>query len=502
MSAPRFLRMRPVDDVAVALEPLSAGEMLDEGVVLIDDIARGHKVALRDLHEGQPLRKLGQIIGLASRDIAAGQHVHLHNLDARAVPHALGSPAANITEMPARTEFQGFRRAGGGVGTRNCIGVMATVNCSATVVREIVARARATVLPGHPGIDAIVPITHTTGCGMSSRGIGIDLLRRTLGGFIRHPNFGGVLVIGLGCEANDIDDLLASQGLVPGPALRTMSIQAAGGTRAAIETGLEEVRSLAALAGRATREPVPAAALTLGLQCGGSDGFSAVSANPALGYAADLLVRSGGTVILAETPEIHGAEGLLLARAADASVAADLEAKLAWWQAYVASHGESLNNNPSPGNLAGGITTIYEKSLGAVAKAGTSTLRGVYDYGQSVDRTGFVFMDSPGYDPCSVTGEIAAGANIVCFTTGRGSVFGAQPVPSVKLATNSEMANHMADDMDFNCGRILEGELSLEAAGRGIYELLLDIASGEASASERNGFGDFEFVPWQLGAVL
>jgi altronate dehydratase len=370
------------------------------------------------------------------------------------------------------------------------------------VVREIVAQARMHLLPEYPAIDAIVPITHTTGCGMSSRGAGMDLLQRTLGGFIRHPNFGGVLLIGLGCEANDLDALLASQGQANRAGLKTLGIQSAGGTRAAINAGLEHVRNLAIAAAGAEREPLPVSALTLGLQCGGSDAFSAVSANPALGYAADLLVRAGGTVILAETPEIHGAEGLLLSRAADPEVAAALEAKLEWWQAYVRRHGESLNNNPSPGNIAGGISTIYEKSLGAVAKAGTSRLEGVFDYGQCIDRHGFVFMDSPGYDPCSVTGEIAAGANIVCFTTGRGSVFGAKPVPAVKLATNSDMAQHMADDMDFDCGRILTGDLSLAAAGEAIYGLLLDVAGGAPSASERNGLGDFEFVPWQLGAVL
>jgi altronate hydrolase len=494
--------LRPEDDVAVALDALSAGELLDNGIVLASDVPRGHKFALRALEPGAGIVKLGRVIGAAAVGLAAGEHVHVHNIDTSAVPRATAPAPAAGADMPERTTFHGIRRADGSVGTRNCIGVIATVNCSATVVREIVQKARIDLLPAYPGIDAIVPITHTTGCGMSSRGAGMDLLQRTLGGFMRHPNFGGVLLIGLGCEANDIEALLASQGQTNRPGLRTLSIQSAGGTRAAIAAGLQHVQSLAAAAAGAKREPVPVSALTLGLQCGGSDAFSAVSANPALGYAADLLVRAGGTVILAETPEIHGAEELLLSRAADAAVAAALEAKLDWWQAYVALHGESLNNNPSPGNIAGGISTIYEKSLGAVAKAGTSRLEGVFDYGQRIDRHGFVFMDSPGYDPCSVTGEIAAGANIVCFTTGRGSVFGAKPVPAVKLATNSEMAKHMADDMDFDCGRILTGDISLAAAGKAIYELLLDVASGTSSASERNGLGDFEFVPWQLGAVL
>lgn len=281
-----------------------------------------------------------------------------------------------------------------------------------------------------------------------------------------------------------------------------MTIQDAGGTRRAIEVGLAEIAKLADRAREASREALPVSSLVLGLQCGGSDAFSAISANPALGHAADLLVAAGGTVMLGETPEIHGAEALLLNRAVSSEVADGLRRRLAWWQEYVAKNGASLNNNPSPGNIQGGISTIFEKSLGAVAKSGTSPLQAVYRYAEPVETRGFVFMDSPGYDPCSVTGEIAAGANVVCFTTGRGSVFGAKPVPSIKLATNSEMARHMSEDMDFDCGPILDGAMSVEEAGQQIYELILDVASGRRSASEQFGFGDFEFVPWQIGAVL
>lgn len=501
-SPTEYLVLRPGDDVAVAIEPLAAGQALEGGIVLVDAVPRGHKFALRGLRTGQPIRKLGQVIGTASAPIPAGAHVHAHNIDASAAPTAVAGGVAEAGEMPERRSFDGFRRADGRIGTRNCIGVIATVNCSATVVREIVARARAEVLPAAPHVDAIVPITHTTGCGMAGDGEGMRLLQRTLGGFVRHPNFGGVLVIGLGCEMNTLGALFETQGLVAGPTVRRMTIQEAGGTRAAIERGVAEVRELVAIADAAARTALPVSGLTLGLQCGGSDAFSAVTANPALGYAADLLVRAGGTVVLAETPEIHGAEGLLLERAASPAVADALNARLAWWQDYVARNGATLNNNPSPGNMAGGISTIYEKSLGAVAKAGTSPLEGVFDYGEPIDRKGLVFMDSPGYDPCSVTGEIAAGANIVCFTTGRGSVFGAKPVPSVKLASNSAMARHMADDIDFDCGRIVDGGLTLPEAGRAIFDLLLEVASGRQSASERNGLGDFEFVPWQVGAVL
>jgi altronate hydrolase len=369
-------------------------------------------------------------------------------------------------------------------------------------VRRIVERFDDEELQEFANVDGIVPITHTTGCGMASGGAGLEVLQRTLGGFMRHPNFGGILLIGLGCEVNDVSKLLQSQGLAAGAALKTLGIQEAGGTRSAIDAGVAAVRELLEIANGATRKLVPVSHLKLGLQCGGSDAFSAISANPALGYAADMLVQGGGTAILAETPEIHGAESLLFSRAESQEVIDSLKERLAWWQQYVAMHGSNLNNNPSPGNIAGGITTIHEKSLGAVATSGSSPLRGVYLYGQTIDRNGFVFMDSPGYDPCSVTGEIAAGANMVCFTTGRGSVFGAKPVPSIKIATNSEMAAHMADDMDYNCGPILSGEKTLQEAGDDLFSLIVEVASGTKSASELNGLGDFEFVPWQIGAVL
>jgi altronate hydrolase len=499
------LRLNPLDNVAIALLELPAGTVVFDGtVVLSQTIPAGHKFALVNIPAAAAVRKFGQVIGVASVDIPSGSHVHVHNVSAEfdmtdatsAVP-----ATAAITDAVVNT-FDGFLRSNGTVGTRNYIGVVSTVNCSATVVRRIVDAFDEDELSAYANVDGLVPITHTTGCGMSSGGAGLEVLQRTLGGFVRHPNFGAVLVIGLGCEVNDIGNLLQSQGLVAGPALRTITIQESGGTKSAIDSGVTIVRELLLLASTAKRSPVPVSHLRLGLQCGGSDSFSAISANPALGYAADLLISCGGTAILAETPEIHGAESLLIRRAESPEVVASLEERLAWWRDYVARHDTSLNNNPSPGNIAGGITTIHEKSLGAVAKSGSTPLRAVYQYAQDIDRSGFVFMDSPGYDPCSVTGEIAAGANMICFTTGRGSVFGAKPVPSIKVATNSAMAARMADDMDYDCGRVLSGEITLQEAGADLYSLLLDVASGRQSASERNGLGDFEFVPWQLGAVL
>ena len=489
----RLLRLHPDDNVAVALA---------DG--LADGAGIGHKLATQPIAAGEAIVKYGQPIGVATAPIETGSHVHTHNISAEISGSrsdaAVSSGRATIdsTELT----FDGFLRADASVGTRNYVGIVSTVNCSATVVRQIASEIPRATLARFANVDGLCPITHSTGCGMSATGEGADLLRRTLGGYITHPNMGAVLVIGLGCETNDIRSLFSALGLEESDTLRALSIQEAGGTRAAVGKAKVIVEDLLRVANRAERVPVSAAHLTLGLQCGGSDSFSGITANPALGYAADMLVAAGGTVILGETPEIYGAEHLLMNRAESPAVATALQERLDWWQHYVAVHGASLNNNPSPGNIAGGISTILEKSLGAVMKSGTSPLRAVYRYAESIKENGFVFMDSPGYDPCSITGEIASGANIVCFTTGRGSVFGAKPVPSLKLASNSATAVHMADDMDYDCGGILSGDKTLEEAGADIFKMLLATASGRKSASERNGLGDFEFVPWQIGAVL
>jgi altronate hydrolase len=489
----RQLQLHPSDNVAIALE---------DGVA--EGVGTGHKFALRPIKAGEAIIKYGQPIGTATVAIDSGSHVHVHNISAEIASKGSAS-VSPASEAPAATReqtFDGFRRANGMTGTRNYIGIVSTVNCSATVVRQIDARITPEILQRYPNVDGLCPVTHTTGCGMSGSGDGIDLLRRTLGGYIKHPNMSAVLVIGLGCETNDISGLLQSLDLEKSDVLRTMSIQDAGGTRAAIESGASIVEELLSIANQDERSPAPLADISLALQCGGSDSFSGVTANPALGRAADLLVASGGTVILGETPEIYGAEHLLLSRATSPAVAAALQERLDWWQQYAAANGASLNNNPSPGNIAGGISTILEKSLGAVMKSGTTPLLAVYNYAEPVDMPGFVFMDSPGYDPCSITGEIASGANMVCFTTGRGSVFGAKPAPSLKLATNSAMAARMSDDMDYDCGQILTGDKTLAEAGKEIFDLIVATASGKKSMSELNGLGDFEFVPWQIGAVL
>ena len=494
----RVLQMHDHDHVALALDDLPAGAAFDaQGNTTGEPIPSGHKLAVRAVTKGEPVLKYGQVIGIATADIPVGAHVHVHNVSA----HARARDNATITRRhiptPRHETFQGFVRTNGQVGTRNYIGVITSVNCSATVARQIAAG-----FPTVPeGVDGVVPITHQSGCGMAPDGEAMELLSRTLGGYARHPNFAGVLVVGLGCEVNQIDKLLSRESLTETETLRTLTIQETGGTRAAIEQGRMIVSELISEAARARREPVSAAHLTLGLQCGASDGWSGVTANPSLGRAADYLVAAGGTVILSETPESYGAEQLLFARAKDDAVRTALQERLDWWQAYVARNGQELNNNPSPGNIKGGLTTILEKSLGAVAKSGSSPLNGVYRFGEIITERGFVFMDSPGYDPCSATGQMASGATILAFTTGRGSVFGSKPAPCIKLASNARLASAMTEDMDVDCSPVLGGK-SLDTMGEEIFQLLLRVASGEKSASEELGFGDLEFVPWQMGAVM
>ncbi|MFG6488495.1 UxaA family hydrolase [Roseateles sp. BYS78W] len=498
-----LIQLHPRDNVAVARVALAQGSEIarpDGGTLRVTAaIAAGHKISLRAIAPGDVVLKYGQPIGVASAAIAPGGHVHVHNVEmARALPTQAvdGANAARIEPGQAAT-FEGYVRADGRVGTRNYIGVVSSVNCSASVCKAI---ARTFEGPGAlPGIDGVVAITHGSGCGMSD-GEGLALLRRTLRGYATHPNFAAVLVIGLGCEVNQVAALL--DGMEPGARVHGLTIQAEGGTREAIARGQALVRELAAEAAQARRSTVPAARLVVGLQCGGSDGYSGISANPALGAAVDLLVRHGGTAILSETPEIYGAEHLLTARATSPEVAGKLLARLRWWEDYAARNGAELDNNPSPGNKAGGITTILEKSLGAVAKAGSSPLTDVLGYAEPVHGHGLVFMDTPGYDPVSATGQVAGGANLICFTTGRGSTYGCKPTPSLKLATNTPLFKRMAMDMDFNAGGIVDGTQSVAEAGEALFRLMLATASGRPTLSEEHGLGDNEFVPWQLGAVM
>ncbi len=500
-----FLRLNPADDVVIAAKPLAAGTRLEEeGIDCADAIPAGHKVATRAVAKGQPVRRYNQIIGFASQDIAPGQHVHVHNLafDGFTRDYAIGVDVKPTPKAAAPATFNGYVRADGRVATRNYIGVIATVNCSATVVKYVAAHFTPERLAAFPNVDGVVPITHSVGCGMDTNGQGMDVLRRTIAGYVRHPNFAGVVMIGLGCEANQMDALFQTQGLDEDRMLRPLVIQTSGGSRKTVQAGIEAIEAMLPVANGFEREPVPAAWLTVGLQCGGSDGYSGISANPALGAACDLLVSHGGTVILSETPEIYGAEHLLTRRAVSPEVAQKLIDRIHWWEGYTERNEGSMDNNPSPGNKAGGLTTILEKSLGAVAKAGTTNLVDVFNYAEPVIAKGMVFMDSPGYDPVSATGQVAGGANLICFTTGRGSVYGCKPSPSLKLATNSVLYQRMTEDMDINCGDIIEGTSTVAEKGREIFELMLRTASGEKSKSEELGIGSEEFVPWYLGAVM
>ncbi|MGI9351949.1 MAG: UxaA family hydrolase [Rhizobiaceae bacterium] len=501
----RYLKLHPGDDVVIALEDLSNGEKVED-IVLKEDIPNGHKVAIRHVAGSHPVKKIGQVIGFAMSEIEAGQHVHAHNLgtDSQSLNYQIGTDRHSV-ELVGKNQqrtFKGIRRADNSIATRNFIGVITSVNCAVTVAKLIADRFRAPSLESYPNVDGVVAVTHGSGCGMSSKGEPMDILRRTLGGYINHPNFAGVLVVGLGCEANQISTLLEIEGIEAGDQVRTLVMQEAGGTAAAVETGVAIVRELLDAANKAKRVSVPASNLVLGLQCGGSDGFSAITANPALGAAVDLLVAQGGTAILSETSEIYGAEHLLVQRAVSKKVGQDFLDLLDWWKDYTARNSTAMDNNPSPGNKAGGLTTIFEKSLGAAAKGGSSDLQAVYKYAEKVNERGLVFMDSPGYDPVSATGQVASGANIIAFTTGRGSCFGCKPVPSLKLATNSQMYFRMEGDMDINCGRILDGDTDIDQMGVEIFESILACASGEPSKSELLGYGEAEIIPWNMGAVL
>ena len=497
-----FLRLHPSDNVVVAVKGLSPGDMLDD-VPVIRRIPPGHKAAVRAIPKGAPALKFGQVIGFALADIAPGDWVHEHNIGFHAVErdYEFGVDARDPAPVASPATFQGYRRANGKAGTRNYLGILTSVNCSATVARLIVREVeKRGLLDAYPHVDGVIPLVHGHGCGMDSKGEGYEVLKRTQWGYAANPNMGAVLVVGLGCETFQIARWKQAYNIAEGDTFRSLTIQEVGGTRRAVEQGLEAVADMLPVIGAARRSTVPASELVLGLQCGGSDGYSGITANPALGAAVDLLVAHGGAAILSETPEIYGAEHLLTRRAAP-DVGRRLIERIRWWEDYTRRNAGDMNNNPSPGNKAGGLTTILEKSLGAAAKGGTLRLKAVYEYAEPVTEKGFVFMDTPGYDPVSATGQVAGGANVLCFTTGRGSAYGCKPTPSIKLATNTPVYERMPDDMDINCGDVLDG-VSIQDKGREIFEAILRVASGERSKSEQLGYGDAEFVPWQIGATM
>ncbi|MEK7695903.1 MAG: altronate dehydratase family protein [Pseudomonadota bacterium] len=506
MTSNPVIRLHANDNVLIARGDLTLGQHLpDLDLRVRAQVPAGHKIAARAIARGEQVRKYDTVIGVADRDIGPGDHVHSHNLrlvDFYRDP-SFCSDVRPIDYVPEaeRATFMGYVRPDGRVGTRNFIGILSSVNCSATVIKHIAARFTPERLAAYPNVDGVVAFAQSSGCGMSSPSEHFDLLRRTLAGYARHANLAGVLIVGLGCERNQVASLVESQGLIPGENLHTLVMQDTGGTRATIAAGVQAVERMLPAANAFTRQRVSASHLKIGLECGGSDGFSGITANPALGAAMDILVRHGGTAILSETPEIHGVEYMLTRRAVTPEVGQKLLDRLAWWERYTAGQNAQFNGVVGHGNQQGGLANIFEKSLGSAMKGGTTPLQAVYEYAEPIDTAGFVFMDSPGYDPVAATGQIASGANLICFTTGRGSMFGSKPAPTIKLASNSPMYRRLEEDMDINCGLVLDGELSVAQMGERIFEHILRAASGEPTKSELLGLGDHEFVPWHVGIV-
>jgi altronate hydrolase len=502
-----LLRLHVQDNIAVAaIATVEKGQLTSEGVTTLERIGKGHKMATRAVPKGGEVRKFGQIIGFAKADIAPGQWVHEHNIGMGELHHDYGfarqAREEDILPVEKQATFMGYARADGRVGTRNYIGILTSVNCSATVAGHIAEEVeRSGILKDYPNIDGIISLKQANGCVVDFRGSIFDILKRTSWGYATNPNMGGVLMVGLGCEGFQIPRFKEAYNITENELFRTMTIQETGGTKKTVAAGVEAVKKMLPHVNNVKRVPCPASELIVALQCGGSDGFSGITANPALGAAVDILVRHGGTAILSETPEIYGAEHLLTQRAATPEIGQKLVDVIHWWEDYAKRNLMEMNNNPSPGNKLGGLSTILEKSLGAAAKGGTTTLREVYRYAERVTAKGFVFMDTPGYDPVSATGQVAGGANLICFTTGRGSAYGCKPVPSIKLATNSDIYRRMIDDMDINCGDILEG-VSMQTKAEEIFQKMLKVASGEESKSEQLGYGDNEYVPWQVGATM
>ncbi|MGR3822359.1 MAG: UxaA family hydrolase [Salipiger marinus] len=503
---PMALRLNAGDNVVVAIRDIPAGTHLpDEDVTTTQDVPQGHKIATRPIQAGAPILKYEVVIGYAAQDLAPGDWLHSHNIrfDAVEKDYAFGRDYVPTEILPPeqRASFQGIRRANGRVGTRNYIGLFVTVNCSATVARKIANYFDEERMEDWPNVDGVIPFIHESGCGMELTGEPMDLLRRTLAGYIRHPNMAGAVVVSLGCERNNLLQFFEEQSLAEGKMLRTLTMQHLGGTAQAIAEGKAAVRAMLDEANQVTREPCSAEHITIGMQCGGSDGLSGLTANPALGRAADILIRHGGTAILSETPEIFGVEHLLTRRARTETVGRKLVERMDWWLDYTKGRDTQINGVVSPGNNAGGLANVLEKSLGGAKKSGSTGLMEVYRYAEPVTEKGFVFMDTPGFDPVSATGQIAGGANLICFTTGRGSCFGSYPSPTIKLASNTPMFDRMASDMDVNCGQIVDGTLTLDEMGEEIFARILAIASGEKSKSEALGVGEEEFAPWPIGVT-
>jgi altronate hydrolase len=511
----RAILLRSDDNVAVAARPIPTGFVLDLGgnkVEVREPIKLGHKVAVRDIAEGEPIHKYGQVIGFASKPILAGGWVHVQNTRADLFDrdYAYSSETPIIPPATELRNFQGYLRPDGRVGTRNYIAVISTVNCSAGTSRFIADRFRdGEWKRDFPNVDGVFALTHKVGCGIPFNGQDHQIIERVLAGFANHPNVAAYVIVGLGCEVSYAQHLVDTHGLVQIGSNgkkethqpRVLNIQEQGGISKTVEAGVAAVMQLMPEANSWRRTEQPASKLILGMECGGSDGNSGVTANPACGVASDLLIAQGGASVLGETTEIYGAEHLLTRRAVTREVGEKLVEKIKWWEWYAGVFKGEINNNPSPGNKDGGLTTIYEKSLGALAKAGTAPMVDVIDFSAKIDKPGLHFMDTPGYDPICTTGLVGGGANVLVFTTGRGSVLGLKPTPCIKVSTNTPMYDRMRDDMDMDAGTILENE-SVEDAGKRLFELILEVASGSTTKSERTGIGEDEFAPWSIGPQL
>jgi len=488
------------DNVAVAPMSIPSNKAINSNLTSKDPIPFGHKIALSKINKNDFIYKYGQIIGIASKDIIKGEHVHSHNLEFSEFEreYKINSQPNNESKSDDKFYFEGFKRKNGKSGTRNYIGLLSTVNCSATVVKKIADTINNNPeLQKYENIDGAVCLKHSSGCGMNNKGYGMTVFNQTIEGFKHHPNFSKVFVIGLGCECAQISLYKEDDDSVV-----YMNIQDEGGTKKIIENVSNQILDMLPDLNREERVKIPVSELIVALQCGGSDAYSGITANPALGYASDLLIQQGGSTILAETPEIYGAEHLLIERASDVDIVKKLQQQIEWWKHYTSINESSMDNNPSPGNKKGGLTTILEKSLGAVAKSGTSAMEDVLSYAEPLKKKGFNYMDSPGYDPVSVTGQVASGSNVICFTTGRGSCFGFKPAPSLKIATNTNMYNKLEEDMDINAGVIMDGESDIKEIGEKIFKDIIETASGKLSKSEINGYGDDEFNPWVIGATM
>ncbi len=512
----QVIHLHPDDNVAIAKVPLQPGAALAQNgdsafaIALRQAIPSGHKVAVQEIPLGDPVRRYGRTIGFATQPILPGDHVHTHNLAVGDFVReaAFGADVVPVQYVPVdqRCTFLGYERPSGRAGTRNMIAVISTVNCSAHATREIAHHFTPERLSAYPNVDGVIAITHDLGCSTGLGDTAYTLLQRTLAGIARHPNVGACVLVGLGCEVNQIDALVDNHGLCSGAGILPgcppqLEIQALGGVRKTVRAGIATVEELLSQVNAVGRTQQPISELAIALHCGASDGWSGVTANPVVGLISDEIVRQGGTVVLGETTEVYGAEHLLARRAVSPEVGRRLIEKVRWWEEHTRKLGLEIDNNPTPGNKAGGLTTIYEKSLGAIAKAGSTPLNAVYDYAEVVTARGFVLMDTPGNDWTGVTGQVAGGCNLVLFTTGRGSVFGFRPAPVIKVVSNTATYRHMIDDMDVDAGRILEGVTMAEVAAE-LLDLVVAVASGQCSKSEAQGMGELAFVPWQARGML